>query len=361
MKKKDYVKEELIRYIERLEPNAKAPSRAFICKKWDISRSTADAVIADLQRDGYVYCIKGRGTFVSPQQGNVERMNDATKKYQWAVLMPDISMNSYPKAFDGISNFAKDHNVDFVVYSTGDSTSTEFALIQQIVSSGIDGMIIIPAVDAGNSIRNYQYLNKCNIPYVIWQRAADYLPGAPQVLMNGYYGGYIATKHLIDCGYRRIVYMAQRRFRSSMDRFMGYCAALSEAGIRMNSELVRFGISAEETKECVIDMMKEDEHPDGFVCFVDKLAGEVVHAVRECGLRIPEDVGVIGFEGMISWLDSYLDIKLSYVDINYTESGPVVAKTLWSMMHDHKVQGGIIQVVSPKLVVRDSSKGKEPC
>ena len=107
-------------------------------------------------------------------------------------------------------------------------------------------------------------------------------------------------------------------------------------------------------------MIKKPDRPDGFVCFVDKLAGEVVHAVRECGLRIPEDVGVIGFEGMISWLDSFLDIKLSYVDISYTESGPVVAKTLWSMMHDHQVQGGIIQVVSPKLVVRDSSNGKEP-
>lgn len=359
MKKKEFVKEELIRYIERLEPNEKAPSRAFICKKWNISRSTADAVISDLQRDGYVYCIKGSGTFVSPQQGNVEQMSDAMKKYQWAVLMPDISLN--PKAFDGISNFAKGHNVDIVVYSTGDSASTEFALIQQIVASGIDGMIIIPAVDAGSSIRNYQYLTKCNIPYVIWQRAADYLPGAPQVLMNGYYGGYIATKHLIDCGYRRIAYMAHKRFRSSMDRFMGYCAALSEAGIRMDNRLVRFGISAEETDECVINMMKEPDHPDGFVCFVDKLAGEVVNAVRECGLRIPEDVGVIGFEGMISWLDSYLDIKLSYVDISYTESGPVVAKTLWSMMHDREAQGGFIQVVSPKLVVRDSCKGKEPC
>ena len=360
MKKKEYVKEELIRYIERLEPNEKAPSRAFICKKWSISRSTADAVIADLQRDGYVFCLKGRGTFVSPQQGNVEQMNDASKKYQWAVLTPDISLNSYPKAFDGISQFANSHNVDFIVYSTGDSASTEFALIQQIVSAGIDGMIIIPAMDAGPSIRNFQYLTKCNIPYVIWQRAADYLPGAPQVLMNGYYGGYIATKHLIDCGYRRIAYMAQRRFRSSMDRFMGYCAALSEAGIRMDYQLVRFGFSAEETRECVIEMMKEAEHPDGFVCFVDKLAAEVVHAVRECGLRIPEDVGVIGFEGMISWLDSYLDIKLSYVDISYAKSGPVVAETLWSMMHDKEVRGGIIQVVSPKLVVRDSCRGEEP-
>jgi len=359
MTKRTLVKDELQKYIELLEPNSKVPSRTFICKKWNISRSTADAIILDLQRAGLVYCVKGSGTFTTPRQSKEDALVGNTKKQLWAILVPDLSFSLYPKAFYGIMKFARANNIDFMVRCTDDSSDTEYALIQHAVMTGVDGMIIVPALTTTENIRNYQYLIKSGVPFVFWQRSVDYMHDIPQVLLNGYYGGYIATKHLLDQGYQRISYIAQKKFRSSMDRYMGYCAALSEAGFEIDPSLVKIGFEDGTQIDCIQAMLHGLNPADGFVCFKDDLAADVVHTARAYGLRISEDVGVIGFEGIISRLDDTLDIRLTYVDISYEESGEAAAKILWNLIHRKNIYTDFPQVIPPKLIVRDSCKGKQ--
>lgn len=358
MAKRQRIKDELLRYIDTLEPNDRIPSRNFICAKWHIARSTADALIRDLQREGMVYCVKGSGTYVAPRQNCADGLADDTKRRRWAVLSPDLTYRLYPKAFNGIARFAQAHGIDFSVLCTDDVGETEFALLQRTVAAGIDGLIIVPALTTTENLKNYQYLIRVGVPFVFWQRSVDYLREIPQVLLNGYYGGYIAAKHLLDKGYRRVAYLAYKRFRSSMDRYMGYCAALSEAGISVDPALVRIGVAAGTERECIREMLSLDCPADGFVCFNDTPAADVVRTAHERGLRIPEDIGVIGFEGVISWLDATLDVRLTYVDICYALSGEAAAQILWDMMHGHRPPGNFFRVFTPQLVVRDSCLGK---
>lgn len=358
MAKRKAIKDELSRYIELLEPNTRIPSRNFICKKWHISRSTADAIILELKREGLVYCVKGSGTFTTPRQSREDERVGNARKQLWAILVPDLSLSLYPKAFQGIIAFAHAHSIDFMVRCTDDDSDTEYALIQHAVTAGVDGMIIIPALTTTENLRNYQYLIKSDVPFVFWQRSVDYMRNIPQVLLNGYYGGYIAAKHLLDNGYRRIAYVAQKKFRSSMDRYMGYCAALSEAGLEVDPSLVRIGMEKDTQIDCIRSMLQGEDAPDGFICFREDLAADVVHAVCECGLRISDDVGVIGFEGVITWLDDTLDVLLTYVDISYETSGEAAAQILWDQIHSKKDSMNCPRVIPPKLVIRDSCKGK---
>ena len=120
MKKRKGVKEELLQYISVYKPNERIPSRSFICTKWNISRSTADLIIAELQQEGVVYCVKGSGTFVSAKQ-SVEEPIGTPEKYHWAILVPDITFSLYPKAFDSIVDFSRTHNIDFTVCCTDDT------------------------------------------------------------------------------------------------------------------------------------------------------------------------------------------------------------------------------------------------
>ncbi len=357
MTKKKSIKEELLQYITNLRPNERIPSRNFICTKWHVSRSTADAIISELQGEGVVYCVKGKGTFVS-QRKETDAPGADAKNCRWAILCPDLTFGLYPKAFRGIATFAWAHNIDFAVYCTDESADTEYALIQRAVHSGIEGFIIIPIINAAENERNYRYLSKTGIPFVFWQRSADYMSEIPQFLLNGYYGGYIAARHLINSGYRRVAYLAPKYFRSSVDRYMGYCAAFADAGLEVDPELVRIGIRPEEVHDCVCGMLTGDHPADGFVCFVDTLAAEVVAAVRGCGLRVSDDVGVIGFEGNISMLDAELDISLTYVDINYEESGKAAAQSLWDCTHNKEVRTNQSSVFTPRLVIRNSCLGK---
>ncbi|MDO4549614.1 MAG: substrate-binding domain-containing protein, partial [Clostridia bacterium] len=315
-------------------------------------------IIGELQNEGLVYCIKGSGTFVSPPRASrLETAFDKTRKLHWAVIIPDASYGIHPKAFRGIESFTREHNVDFVVCCTYDDVDNEYEHIQREISVGVDGLIIVPAISTAESIRNYNYITRTGTPFVFWQRGVDYMLDVPQLLLNGYYGGYIATKHLLDKGYTRISYLAPKRFRSSMDRYMGYCAALSEAHIDVDPNLSQIGIPEGEGCALAKRMLTSDNAPDAFVCYVDSLAAEVVQAIQDVSLRISDDVGVIGFEGVLTWMDAMLQFGMTYVDINSFESGYTAAEALWALMTE---QHPDIQtrVFMPTLCVRNTCLGK---
>lgn len=353
------VKQELIKFISSYQSNQQIPSRKFICNKWNISRRTADKIIAELQQEGIVYCVKGSGTFVSPQQTQNGAPGDNNpRKRHWAIIIPDLSSATYTKVFSGIEEFARSHNIDFVICQTFDDANTEFALVQREITSGVDGLIIVPAITTTENFRNYNYIVRSGTPFVFWQRSVDYMLNIPQLLLNGYYGGYIATKHLLDMGYRKIAYLSPKRFRSSMDRYMGYCAALSEANARSNPAWVQIGIPVGSGRSVAAAMLQSADPPDAFVCFVDSLAIEVAQTIQAMHLRISDDVGVIGFEGVAIWLDQGFNFGLTYVDINCHESGYGAAQALWNLMtQDHpQIE---TQIFAPKLVIRNTCCGKK--
>jgi len=352
------VKQELIKLISSYQANQRIPSRKSICNKWNISRRTADKIIAELQREGVVYCVKGSGTYLSPQKMQPgESVNTDFRKRHWGIVIPDLSSASYTKVFSGIEAFARSHNIDFVICQTFDDVDTEFALVQREIASGVDGLIIVPAITTTENFRNYQYIVRSGTPFVFWQRSVDYMLEIPQLLLNGYYGGYIATKHLLDMGYQKIAYLAPKRFRSSMDRYMGYCAALSEAQAQRNLSWVQIGIPTGTGHSVAAAMLRAQDPPDAFVCFVDSLAIEVVQTIQAMHLRVSDDVGVIGFEGVATWMDQGLNFGLTYVDINCYESGYSASQALWNLMTQESPSIET-QIFAPKLVVRNTCCGK---
>ena len=128
--------------------------------------------------------------------------------------------------------------------------------------------------------------------------------------------------------------------------------------MEVDPALVRIGIPPGEEQACIREILSQPDPADSFVCFVDTLAVDVVRVAHEYGLRISDDIGVIGFEGVISWLDATLDIQLTYVDISYGDSGTAAAQILWSMMQHAGRQADHLRVFPPRLVVRDSCRGK---
>jgi len=352
------IKNEMLKMIREMQPNQRIPSRSFMCTKWKISRTTADKIIQELQKEGAIYCVKGSGSFVSPDKSPSEESRNESPRYHWAIILPDVTYSVYPRAFEGIERFTQAHKIDFIICNTDEDADAEFAMVQRMAASGVDGMIICPAITTTENFRNYQYLVKLGIPFVFWQRSVDYMLEIPQILLNGYYGGYLAAKQLLEKGYHRLSYIAPKRFRSAMDRYMGFCAAHVEAGVSIDPDNIRIGFDAGSEKAIIRSLLEKENAPDGFVCYVDSLALEIVSVLQEMNLRLSDDVGVIGFEGCISYLDSSLDFGLTYVDINRAESGYKAAQALWNLMHSRK-EKNLIQICSPFLCIRNSCNGKK--
>lgn len=354
------VKQNAINYICELKPNQRFLSRQAMCMKWNISRSTADKIVEELINEGWVYSIKGSGTFVSPQRPVKSNRLSDQEALSWAVLMPDVRYSIYPEMFKGIEDFAKEHNIDIIICNTDDDSQREFAYIKRMVNAKVDGLIIVPARSSFLNIKNYQYLKERNIPFVFWNRTFDYMPEIPQICLNGYHGGFIATRYLLEMGYDRIAYISNTRFRSSMDRFFGYCSALNDAGLPYELELTCIELpdeNPEHVKEITKKMLKLPNPPNAFLCFIDILAIPVSQVINEFGLSISDDIGIIGFESSIKWTDKNMDKKLTCVVINSYESGYCAGQVLYKLITNGNIAANTLWVHHPQILVRETCKG----
>jgi DNA-binding LacI/PurR family transcriptional regulator len=121
------------------------------------------------------------------------------------------------------------------------------------------------------------------------------------VVMGEYAGLKAVTRHLVTTGRRRIalVWNGPSGRAPSGDRFAGYAAALTEAGIAVDPELFAFGSDWDRRAsgyEAMIGLLRTKVHFDAVVCFNDALAVGVLRALRSQGVRVPQDVAVTGFD-----------------------------------------------------------------
>lgn len=148
------------------------------------------------------------------------------------------------------------------------------------------------------------------------------------VLPDNWGGGYLATSHLIGLGHRRILHLTHLKRRTLQRRHEGYRAALDEAGIHYDSQLV---IETPLSPEAAHDTMQHylrAQRPDfsAMFCVNDRSAIGAVHALQEAGLRVPEHVSVIGFDDIP--MAAFLSPDLSTMRVPREELGALAVRRL---------------------------------
>ena len=170
--------------------------------------------------------------------------------------------------------------------------------------------------------------------------------------------GSIATEHLIQCGCKRIAFIYATRASTGPGRLEGYRQALERHSIAIRPEYVRSHDEAgDASDDAAYATMKEllvlDEPPDGVFCFNDQFALSSMKAVLDAGLRIPEDVAIVG-SGNIRHAD-FLRVPLTTVDQNSIAIGERAAKLALNIIESKTPQKARTILLEPRLVVRHSS------
>jgi LacI family transcriptional regulator len=167
-------------------------------------------------------------------------------------------------------------------------------------------------------------------------------------------GGYTATRHLIEHGHRRIGYVRERNpYPADPERFAGYQRALAEVGIDLDPELVvtdhndPFGGHAAAAR-----LLELPEPPTAIQCYTDRMAMGAYRAIRRAGLRIPEDISVIGYDNQ-DQIAPWLDPPLTTIQLPHEAMGR------WAVEHLHRVLSGEAEGPQQRrmecpLVVRES-------
>lgn len=180
----------------------------------------------------------------------------------------------------------------------------ERAWLKQVATHGISGLVVVQADPAASApITVYTR----SLPVVVIDPNADPTPEIPSVHADERGGALAATRHLVALGHRRIAVVGHMpALPSTRARIEGHRMALESSGFTMAPELVRNGASSIcSFREQIHDLLTLDDPPTAVIASNDFQAVAVMQAARERGLRVPEDLSVIGFDDIplaeIAW------------------------------------------------------------
>lgn len=188
-------------------------------------------------------------------------------------------------------------------------------------------------------------------------------PGVDSFDCDNVLGGYLAAKHLLEAGRKRVAFLhGDPGWVSSNDRFRGFKKALDEGGQVPRPELVQnayYSMSA--AHDAVLKMLgRRGARPDAIFAANDLMCMGAYAAVREHSLRVPEDVALIGFDDIPVCGLSILETTLSSIAQPLDDIARAATDRLMDLMESETVSAPIHRLFPPKLVVRESSGGAQP-
>lgn len=220
-----------------------------------------------------------------------------SKSFTIGVIIPEVVHFFFSTVISGIEEVAFANGYNVILCQTNENLEREKSSVEAIISNQIDGLLISFSKET-TDFSHFKNLIDNKFPIVFFDRVPD-LDNTVNVTVNDYSGAYDAVKHLLDQQYKKIMHLAgPKNLLISTKRKEGYMNALKEAGIAVDEKLIRecrIG-TQQETYEICLEYFKDEENrPDAVFAANDIAAAGAMKAVQELGLRVPEDVGIVGF------------------------------------------------------------------
>ncbi len=335
----------------KIQAGEKLPSENELSSKYQISRQTVRKALAILQNAGYIYAEHGRGTFCS----ELVRHTHTSKNI--AVVTTYLSDYIFPRVIQGIDTVLTAEGYSIILKNTRNSRSREAECLEELLQKDIDGIIIEPSKSQifCKHMNLYRKLEEFQIPYVFIQGCFPQMKDKPHVLMDDCKGGYMITKYLISLGHRKIAGVFKADDMQGQNRHKGYVMALQEAGIMYSTEMVVW-YHTEDRKihpyECIREMAKCQGMMDAVVCYNDQTAVQVIRALKEEGLRIPEDISVTGYDN--SHIANQGGLQLTTIAHPQEKLGEMAAELLIDLMHNGDTESVKSVLIDPELVIGNS-------
>ena len=266
------------------------------------------------------------------------------------IIVPDIAFNHYSQIVKHIEAEAKKNGYMCIVTDSGDKYSHEVECVNQLLSKHVEGIVLCLSQET-NDFAHIKRLKDRHIPVVLFDRVADV--GCSTVSVNDVESGRQATLHLIDSGKRRIAFLGgPNKLKQTADRKHGYLEALRERGMNIRKDLVECGnVSFNSGLSRTLELLDLPERPDAIIADNGLLAIASLQAIYSKGLRIPEDVAVIGF--MSEWVSDIPVPRITFVKQNLKEIGSKTFKLLLDQINGEQNIKHI--TVNARLNIKESA------
>src|SRR5438445_1972896 len=193
-----------------------------------------------------------------------------------------------------------------------DIPEREEACLRRFISRRVDGVVVAPAYRMATEARIYQELASRKIPTVLLGEPAPFCAQFYNVSTDDLLGSYAATQHLLKLGHKRIAFFAGPLAAPwSYERFEGYRRALREAGMDVDDKLVfQAGPGIEDGAKTALQMINEGCVVTAVQSVNDLVAVGCAQALLKQGLKIPDDISVVGFGNILFSEYFFLTLKI---------------------------------------------------
>lgn len=299
--------------------------------KVDVAGDTQKKILKVIDRLGYTSNLAARS--MRSRRNNL-----------LGLVVPDIGFPYSQEVMKGINQAIAESSFDLLVYTTGDIHKTGTILHEQhyvslLNNSITDGVIIVASAAA-------EFITDAPIiavdPHIV-------NPNYPSVQGTNYHGAIEVMEYLLSLGHRHIGFICGRpEIGSAERRLKGYKDALKKAGIKIDERLIAHegDFSTKTGRLCALQLLELDEPPTAIFAANDQSAIGVLEVADEMGVRVPDDLSVVGFDN----ISEAKYFNLTTVDQFLSEMGYIATQMLIKMVnkealdvHVHKVPTQLVK------------------
>ena len=266
------------------------------------------------------------------------------------MIVPDSANPFFADLARGIEDISFEHGYNLILCNSDGDLEKELLYTDVLTEKQVDGILFVAA---GVSTDHIRALQERRIPVVIVDRE---IPGVSvdRVLTDNARGGWLATRHLVELGHRRIgCITGPSGVTPSAERVIGYRRALDERGIPVDEEcIVKGDFQYESGHSAARQLMSMDESLTAIFACNDLMAIGAIRAVLELGLDVPAHLSVVGFDDVR--VASYFNPSLTTIVQPKYEMGVVAATMLMERMHDLDILPRR-RVLDTSLLIREST------
>lgn len=268
-----------------------------------------------------------------------------------ALVIPNISDPFFAATVESVSAALDHAGYAMQLCLTHDSMEQEERCIKKLLSPGISGIVYMSTVTSKENC--YDILKNAEKPFVVLDSYLSEYNASAFVFSNGVYAMYEVTQYLLEQGHREIAYLSGIRYGMFEHfRYQGHVNGLLNAGIEVNPHLVRFvGFDIEDGLAGFLDLYQSGETFTAIICENDLLAAGVYKGCSRVGLRVPEDLSVVGFNNSI--ISTLLEPALTTVDQQVDLLAEYAVQMLEKQMRGENLVDRTKRFPS-KMVLRDS-------
>jgi len=280
------------------------------------------------------------------------------KTYTAGLIVPDLVHPFFAEVAAGLANTLRHRSYSLLISSSQEDPELERHEIKRLLGCRLDALVI---ASTQWTVESFRRIEEQQVPYILIDRAFVGIP-ANFVGVDDVKVGRMATGHLVDAGCERIAHIRGPATSTALGRLEGYNQVLSKHGMIPLQGHVVTGRSADADSwssghEAMKTLLRLKPQPDGVFCYNDPFAIGAIDAILEAGLRVPQDIAIIGCGNL--HFDKSLRVPLSSIDQQSAAIGERAGKLLLSIIGAKVPPQPKSIILEPSLVTRESTR-REP-